>query len=185
MQSGLLPEFALLVNNLYAPSGTSIPMAQASAPLGWTSSAVTDTSLRYNSSTGGASAGSTAWSSWNFGGTFNVTTFVLTEAQLPVHAHVINDPGHSHPVSDPGHTHTASVQMWGTGSAGGDPTTFGSGSSTISYYTAFLAAAATGVTTTPVATGITTANQGLSSNVTPTYTTPQVKYVDHILAVKS
>src|SRR5574337_1262634 len=103
MSSGLIPEFALLVTNLYAPAGTSIPMAQAAAPLGWTSSTVSDTSFRYNSSTGGSSAGTVAWSSWNSGGTFNLNAFTLTVAQLPSHNHGVNDPGHTH--TDSGHVH--------------------------------------------------------------------------------
>lgn len=178
MTTGLMPEFALLVTNLYAPAGTSIPMAQATAPLGWTSSAQTDVALRYNSGTGGATGGSAGWSGWNGGGTFNLNAFTLSTAQLPAHSHGINDPGHSH--TDSGHQHQAQ------GNAGfligGVGNNFGGGASTFSTGNLTNSATANIQSST---TGISTQNTGTGATITPTITTPLVKYVDHILAVKS
>jgi microcystin-dependent protein len=35
-------------------------------------------------------------------------THVLSSAEMPAHAHIVNDPGHVHGVGDPGHTHGVS-----------------------------------------------------------------------------
>ena len=169
-----------LDNALVAPPGTSIPMAQASPPPGWNSSAVSDTSFRYNSGSGGSSGGSVNWSAWNFGGTFNVTAFSLNSSQLPVHAHTIPDPGHAH--TSPGHVHTADggFGLWTLGP--GNSINFPGGSSS------FQSAATSDATAVTINTAFTgqnaTNNAGSGSSVNPTYTTPQVKFVDHILAVK-
>lgn len=175
MSSGLIPEFALLVTNLYAPPGTSIPMAQAAAPLGWTSSVVSDTAFRYNSGTGGGTGGSTAWSSWSGGGTFNVNSFTLSIAQLPAHNHT--DSGHTH--TDAGHVHTASGgAAFYTNAVSQLLTGGGTNSFTIALDTATgFASINTG--------NANIQNTGSGSSIQPNFTTPTVKYVDHILAVKS
>lgn len=163
-----------IADALVAPSGTSIPMAQASAPFGWVSSTVADTSLRYNSSTGGGSGGSTNWSSWNGGGTFSVNTFTLSVAQLAAHSHT--DSGHAH--VDSGHQHGAS--NGGGFFCGGTASSFGSTGGTFSNLTN------TGIASANIETGYANLeNTGSGSGITPTYTTPSVKYIDHILAVKS
>lgn len=224
MTSGLFPEFALLVTNLYAPAGTQIPMAQASAPLGWTTVSITDTSLRYNNGSGGTSGGSTAWSAWNFGGTFGVNSFVISGSQLPTHNHVINisDPGHGHGVTDPGHGHGVSDPTHGHGvsdpghhhtpsqggvfwtnaanqfiaQGSGPASAFGDGNTTNNATSIgingsgtgiSINGSGTGVSVNGAGTGITSSsnNAGSSTAVSPTYTTPQVKYMDHILALKS
>lgn len=182
MTTGLLPEIGLNIVNLYAPAGTRIPMQQAAPPLGWTSdtsAAFNDCSMRINSGSGGSSGGSTAWSQWNFGGSFNVNTFAIAVSQLPPHNHGINDPTHSH--VDPGHQH---IQNSATYYNTGGSTFVGGGGGNI----ASLGGIGTGTTSVSLnnaATGISTQNTGSGSTITPTYTTPQVKYADHIIAVKS
>lgn len=179
MTTGMIPESALNIVNLYAPQGTQIPMSQAAAPLGWTSVSTSDASMRYNTSTGGATGGSTGWSSWNFGGTFNINAFGLSLAQMPSHTHGINDPTHNH--GDGGHAHAAPGGDFvviggggGNGLAGGGqafsfPATTGTGFASIGFS----------------ATGVSTQANGGSGAIQPNYTTPQVKFVDHILCLKS
>lgn len=185
MSSGLFPEFALLITNLYAPAGTRIPMQQSNPPLGWTSDSsatMTDCSMRINSGTGGSTGGSTVWSAWNFGGTFGVNAFTISVAQLPAHSHGVNDPGHSHAVNDPGHTH--SVQRDSNTGSNSNSITANNGISIVSDIAA-LTSATTGLGIFGSTTGITTQNAGSGSSISPNYTTPQVKYADHIIAVKS
>jgi hypothetical protein len=174
--------FAGEYDALIAPVGTSWPMAQATAPNGWTSSAITDTSFRYNSVSGGSSGGSTNWSSWNFGGTFNVNSFSISVAQMPTHNHGVNDPTHIH--VSPGHNHSPSsgFDFWTSTSSGGGIFSPTSGGNSINLETVTNTV---GVTINANSTGITTQNNGSGSSITPTITTPQLKYVDHILAVKS
>jgi hypothetical protein len=174
MTTGLIPEFALQITNLYAPASTSIPMANATAPLGWVSAAISDTSLRYNSGSGGTSGGSTNWSSWNFGGTQNCNGFALSIAQLPAHSHV--DAGHTH--GDAGHQHSLTdFQAQLAGNTGGAITG-------VWVNTVFGVATTTGFANIQTS-NANIQNTGSGATITPTFTTPQVKYVDHILAVKS
>lgn len=93
-----------LNTTLGAPSGTRVVFQQAAAPVGWTvdaSATFTDCAMRFNQ--GAGNGGTTNWSSWNYGGTFNVASVALTVAQMPAHAH--NDAGHGTPLSDGGHGH--------------------------------------------------------------------------------
>jgi hypothetical protein len=130
--------------------------------------------MRYNAGSGGSSGGSTNWSSWNFGGTQNLNAFTISVAQLPSHNHP--DSGHSH--SDAGHTHSlTNFQAQLAGNTGGAITG-------VWVNTPF------GVTTNTNFANIQTsfANvtaAGSGASIQPNFTTPQVKYVDHILAVKS
>jgi hypothetical protein len=167
---------------LTAPSGTTIPMAQAAAPAGWTSSTISDTSLRYNSTSGGSGGGSVGWSAWNFGGSFNVNTFTLSSAQLAPHAHGVNDPTHAH--SSPGHAHTpaSGYEFWTSSPSGGASTTLpgGSFSQNLEVGTNDVA-----VTINNASTGITIQTTGSGAGITPTFNTPQVLFIDHIMAVKS
>jgi hypothetical protein len=173
MTSGLVPEFALLVTNLYAPPGTSIPMAQASPPLGWISSPITDTSFRYNSSSGAGFGGSIGWSSWNGGGIFNANAFTLSIAQLPPHSH--SDAGHAHGTTDPGHHHQMLYFSGNNATGGAGAPAYPGADQTLT--------ATTGVS---INTGFANLNNtGSGAAITPNYTTPSVKYLDHILAVKS
>jgi len=145
-----------------APAGTRMLFNQAAPPAGWTQevgAAFNDTSVRTVTSAGGATAGSVLWSSWNFSGTFNVNSFALSVAQLPAHSHTVTDPGHRH----------------GTGyfnNASGNP---GTG----------IPAYSGGDQTTSVTTGITLQNTGSGAFITPTYQTPQVKFSDYIIGIKS
>lgn len=184
MASGLIPEFALLVTNLYAPAGTRIPMQQSAPPLGWTSdvsAAFTDCSMRINSGSGGGTGGSTLWSAWNFGGTFNVNGFTISTAQMPSHSHTIPDPGHSH--SSPGHTHTGGGGFGFWTSAPGQSLNFLGGANAIQNSATTDATAIT-INTAFTGQNATNAN-GSGATITPNYTTPQVKFADHIIAVKS
>jgi len=220
MTSGIFPEYALLVTNLHAPPGTRIPMNQAAPPLGWTqdtTTAMNDCSMRVIASAGGGAGGSTAWSAWNFGGTFGVNAFTISTAQMPVHNHGIsdpghghgftdvghnhgiNDPGHGHGVGDPGHTHSIAYNGGGGSPNGfGGPISGASGAfSSDVAATCNISIGASGSNISNQASGsgitainaavsnITTVNNGSGAAIGPTYTTPQVKYTDHIMAVKS
>jgi len=179
------------VNALIAPAGTRIPMQQASAPFGWTSDtsgAFTDCSMRINSGSGGGTGGSLGWSGWNFGGTFNVNSFNLSISQMPTHNH--GDAGHNHGAYDTGHSH-------GPGSPGGQfvlggaPTSNGGftlqGAGSGYYYNSSSTSyTATGYANVGTDTGYANIqNTGGGTGINPTYTTPQVKYADHIIGVKT
>jgi hypothetical protein len=70
-------------------SGTAVVFAQTSAPTGWTKSAThNDKALRVVSGTA-SSGGSTAFTSV-FGAGKSSGSFVLTSAEVPVHAHVLS-----------------------------------------------------------------------------------------------
>jgi len=181
MATGMVPEFGLEIVNLYAPAGTRIPMQQAAPPLGWTSDTstpMTDCSMRINSGTGGGNGGTTGWSSWNFGGVFNVNAFSLSIAQLAAHAHT--DVGHGHGVNDGGHAHLLGAAYCYL-AGGGDLS--GNGGTNVHYQNNGTTAATTGVSIQAGFAGIT--NTGSGAAIQPNYTTPQVKYADHIMAVKS
>ncbi|RQX81797.1 hypothetical protein DF034_17430 [Burkholderia anthina] len=170
------------LGTLTAPSGTRIPMNQQSAPVGWTqdtSAALNDCSVRVVTTGGGGTGGVVAWSTWNFGGTFNVTPFTLSIAQLPPHSHV--DTGHTHGLTDNGHAHgPGSGTAFYTNAAG--PGNFGGGGTAINTVNT-TATAATGVSVNAGVANL--QNTGSGANISPTFTTPQMKYTDLIIAVKS
>lgn len=131
-----------------APSGTRAVLQQASAPAGWTidtSTNYADCSARFNSSTGGASGGTSGWSTWNFGGLFSVAGHALTIAELPPHTHGI--------MSNNVAGSFAGLSYATTGSAQSIPTDTGTA----------LAGQVHG----------------------HTYLTPQIKYADCLIAIKS
>jgi hypothetical protein len=167
---------------LVAPAGTIIPFANTTAPNGWAlinNASVTDASMRLNPTTGGSAGGSITWSSWNFGGTFNLNAFTISVAQLPAHNHAVNDPGHGHGVNDPGHSHSYTyTNILSSGASGGAGFQI-TGQSGVATSTD-----ATGVTVAAALSNITTANTGSGSSITPNITTPQVKYIDFIVASK-
>lgn len=179
MSFGFLPDSGV-AGNLIAPAGTRIPMQQASAPFGWTSdssAAMNDCSLRINSGTGGATSGSTGWSTWNFGGTVNINTFTLSIAQLPAHNHSATDSGHAHSITDNGHTHN-----FGQNSAN---IVAGNGAPTLQSNSQQTSLSGTGISINNGTANVTIGNTGTGAGITPSITTPQVKYADHIMAVKS
>jgi len=164
-----------------APAGTRMLFNQAAPPAGWTQetgAAFNDTSVRTVTGAGGSTAGSVLWSSWNFSGTFNVNAFTLTLAQLPTHTHV--DAGHVHGLNDPAHAHTPN-------GGGGFLTTQNAGSYANGVNNlaviATTSAATTGITMNSAQANI--QNAGSSAAVTPTYQTPQVKFSDYIIGIKS
>lgn len=131
-----------------APSGTRVVLQQAAAPAGWaidTSTNFADCSVRFNSSTGGASGGTTGWSAWNFGGTFAASGHALTVAEMPPHVHLIPTSAFSGSI--------AGVSYETNGTSGGLSTDSGSG----------------------------LLGQAHAHN----YVTPQVKYADCLIVVKS
>jgi hypothetical protein len=171
------------VGTLTAPSGTRAVFQQATAPVGWTvdtSSSFMDASVRFMSGPGFGNGGTTGWSAWNFGGQFSLNAFTLSIAQLPAHSHPVSDPGHVHPVSDPGHVHPASSGRFIV-SGGGVNTFNGGGAAGIGD----IATATTGITVSNANTGISTTNTGSGASIQPTFNTPQVKYADIIVGIKT
>lgn len=191
---------------LDAPKGTRLVLQQAAAPTGWTVDTadwLTDCAMRF--SPGGNHAGSVNWSAWNFGGTFTTDGRALTVGQMPVHAHGVNDPGHGHGVNDPGHAHGASASVndpghlhavyFNNGSnqirgVGGPVGPGGLSTTTDRAWTGIsvgvsVHGAGTGIWLSPSGTGIGIQNNGGGQAHDHTYKTPQVKYADCIVAVKS
>lgn len=184
-----------LNTTLGAPSGTRVVFQQSAAPTGWvmdTNAAYADCSVRFNN-TGLSSGGSTPWSAWNFGGQFGVNGHQLSTAEMPSHSHGdnghghgVSDPGHGHGVNDPGHNHPftsrqnilpqsgSSTGCW-TGTAQDWTGVVGTGIS--------IAASGCGI-------GIQTGYANLAAaggNAAHGHTinTPQVKYADVIICIKS
>lgn len=173
-----------------APSGTRMLFNQPSPPVGWaqeTGAVFHDCSVRtVNTPTGGSTGGSTVWSGWNYGGVFNLNTFTLSVAQLPVHGHA--DAGHSHGVNDPGHVHGAPN---GQGFWMGNGQSYlnvlssdgGGGGFGVASVSANIAAQATNVS---LQTGYSNnANTGSGAAITPSFNAPQVKYSDYVIGIKT
>lgn len=168
--SGLVPPNNFISGEMPAPAGTRIAFNQPSAPLGWvtdTSAALSDCSPRtMTDSSGGATGGSTAWSSWNFGGVFNINNFTISLAQMPTHNHGMSST-HSHGPSD-GRDYLGVVgsgTQWEAGGGGNVPQQVG--------------------TSNAVGTGVTLQNNGSGAAVGTTITTPQIKFTDLIICQKS
>lgn len=174
-----------LPNALVAPAGTNMVFAQSTAPNGWSinsAAAFNDASMRLNSGTGGTTGGATAWSSWNFGGSFGVNAFSLSVAQLAAHSHA--DSGHTHGYTDPAHTHGASdggAILTNHNSGGADLTPIANGNGQ-HFSIANIATSFTGITINSSTANL--LNNGSGAAITPTYTTPQVKFVDFIMCTK-
>lgn len=180
-----------------APSGTRLVFQQAAAPTGWTvdaSSFLQDCAMRFNA--GAAHGGTTAWSSWNYGGSYAVSGTAISIAQMPSHNHSdsghnhgVNDPGHNHYLNDPGHSHSIPGNIGVQGNTysqeGTNSRLFNiQGWSTNASGTGiWLNAAATGVYLSASNANITYTGGGATHN--HTLTTPQVKYADCVVCVKS
>jgi hypothetical protein len=152
------------LGTLTAPMGTRMLFNQAAPPLGWTQetgSAFQDASVRTVTTAGGGTAGSVAFSQWNFGGTFNVNSFTLSVSQLPSHTHTLHDPGHLHTLGG------SLITAGGVGVGGS-----GTGQTSAQN-------------TATATTGITMDATGFGTAVTPTFTTPQVKLSDYVIGIKS
>jgi hypothetical protein len=166
---------------LIAPAGTRIPFNQAAAPNGWTQdtgAGLNDCSMRVVTGAGGTQGGSTLWSSWNFGGTFGVNGFTISVAQMPGHNHGISDPTHSHGTANHNHTINGGTASFLVNGGSGAAATGGA-------FSATSATDAASVSVNAASTGISTQNNGSGAGIFPTYTTPQVKYTDFIMGVKS
>jgi|SRR5215469_5923984 len=179
---------------LGAPSGTRAVFQQAAAPTGWTvdsNAAFSDCSMRFNQAVG--NGGSLGWSGWNFGGQFNVAAHVLTVAEMPSHAHSdaghghgIGDGGHAHGVNDGGHSHAYNTyvsQAPQSGSSTQCLTGMQSARTSNDACNISIAASGTGIS---IGTGYANiqANGGNAGHV-HTLTTPQCKYADCIIGIKS
>jgi hypothetical protein len=166
------------LGTLDAPSGTRMLFNQASVPLGWsqeTGAAFGDCSLRVVTGSGGATAGSTAWSAWNSGGTFNVNAFTISVAQMPVHSHTGTTGSSNQSLN---HTHS--------GAETSDQNLIGGSSGAFVRLNNSSTVTQTGATDlTSHGHSFTTNNTGSGSSITPTFTTPAVKYTDMIIGVKA
>lgn len=94
--------------NSFDPGTTLGGFIQSTAPTGWTKiTTYNDCALRIVSGTvtsGGTVNFSTAFS----GSSATVDGTSITTAQMPSHAHTVNDGGHNHTFIDPGHAHGVS-----------------------------------------------------------------------------
>jgi hypothetical protein len=162
---------------LTAPSGTRAVFQQASAPTGWTvdaSATFADAAMRFNNS-GFTTGGVTAWSGWNAGNTINLNAFTLSVAQLPAHNHT--DAGHIH--TDAGHTHRPG-DLHNFYTDGTSATITGPGALNLST------SSGTNVGNANIQTGFANIqNTGSGASITPNFTTPQVKFADCIVGIKS
>jgi hypothetical protein len=167
--SGLIPPQNFLTGEMPAPPGTRIAFNQASAPLGWTtdtSAALADCTPRtMTDSSGGSTGGTTGWSGWNFGNVLSINAFTISAAQMPVHNHAMSST-HSHAAGD-GRNFLRLDSSGATLEAGGSWAYQAIGSSNAS------------------AANVSLQNNGSGSSVTTTYTTPQVKFIDICIGLKS
>jgi len=167
MSSGLMPYGFFVVGQLIAPAGTRTIFHQAAPPPGWAQevgAAYSDTDLRVNHSSP-STGGSANWSGWNNGGVFNCNAITLSVANLPVHSHGVNDPTHSHGFPGPVNFLTNVDNQHAA-------------------FTRDVATNQVGSTSTNSA-GLSSNNSGSGGSFTPTFTTPVLKYTDHVIGVKS
>lgn len=165
MSSGMMPFGFFVVGQLTAPSGTRTIFHQAAPPLGWTQevgAAYSDCDLRVNHSSP-STGGSANWSGWNNGGVFNCNAITLSTANLPVHSHGVNDPGHSHGIAA--------------------SSFFVSIDNIHAAFTRDVATNQVGATSVNSA-GLSSNNSGSGGSFTPTFTTPVLKYTDHVIGTK-
>jgi hypothetical protein len=167
MTTGFLPPQFYLTGEFVAPAGTQMPFHMAAPPLGWVQNVAagySDSAMRATN-TGLSSGGSTAWSGWGSGNTLNMNGFALTTTQLPSHTHGVNDSGHSH---------TFAVTMLTY-----DGTTAGAhafGGPVQNFFNQ-------DVTTNDA--GLSSNNAGSGATITPTFTTPTVKFTSFCIGTKS
>jgi hypothetical protein len=88
--AGALPTFQTISTQAF-PSGTKMSFYQASAPTGWTkdtTAALNDAILRIVTGSGGATGGSTAFSTW--AAVTSTSSYTLTTTDIPSHSHNIS-----------------------------------------------------------------------------------------------
>lgn len=169
----MLPYGATMPDALLAPPGTRMPFHQASPPVGWVQDTTTpynDTMIRTNNS-GPSTGGTTGWSGFMFGNTLNLNAFTLSASQLPVHNHAIaSDPGHSHAIL--------------AGNDGAKAVWYNNGSGPNGPGSAGAAVAGQTVNFGPNDAGLSAANNGSGAAIQPSWTTPQVKFLNMIIGIK-
>lgn len=168
--NSLFPTSGAVIPTLEAPPGTRCLFHQASPPLGWvTDTTITDHALRVVTGAGGGTGGTTNSSTWIGAGTFAANAFTISTAQMPSHTHSVSS-AHQHGGG-------GGANFWYT-AAGGS-----SGFSNTSGSVAWNLEPSTGSSTTGLTSPTTATGSGAS--VTPTYTTPNVKYAALVIAQKS
>jgi hypothetical protein len=165
------------IGTLTAPAGTAMPFQQAVAPLGWVgqiTTAYNDAILRVINPSQFSNTGGSLGASGFIIGPYSVDGHALTVAELAAHNHV--DAGHLHGLTDPGHQHTVNSSP-GVGTSAGGPNTIQQSAGTMN----------TTVSTTGITVQLNAASiQNTGSGTAHVHThTPNVKFVDHIVAVKS
>lgn len=152
----------LIGAQLTAPPGTRMSFHQAAPPLGWvTDASLSDHAMRVVTSGGGASGGTTNHSTYLGAGTFNLNGINLTTTHLPSHAHTVNiSHGHTLPI-------TALTYNGGGFALDNTSPNFGAGALNGNV------------------TGATINNNGSGTTITPTITTPSLKFTAFIVAQKS
>lgn len=169
------------IGTLTAPSGTSMAFQQASAPTGWvaqTGSLYLDAFMRSVTPSGFSGSGGSVGAGNLILGPITGDGHALTVAELAIHTHV--DSGHSHVITDPQHNHgPAGGGAFYTTQASG--TNYGGGATSFTPV-ASTANSSTGITINNGTAAIQNAGSGNAHSHT---LTPNCKYVDQIIAVKS
>jgi hypothetical protein len=91
--AGALPTFQTISTQAF-PSGTKMSFYQASAPTGWTKDTTADLNdaiLRIVTGSGGATGGSTAFSTW--AAVTSTSSYTLATADIPSHSHTATNGG--------------------------------------------------------------------------------------------
>lgn len=165
-------------------AGTRTIFQQAAAPTGWTKeagAAYNDCAMRITTGAGGGTGGADAFTT-HFGAGKSTNGFTLTAAEIPAHAHGVNDPTHNHSVNDPTHSHGLPVNVEGIGDDGVHE---GGGTGSARYYVAGTNAAATGISINGTGTGISIQNTGGGGSHAHVMANFNIKYADFVLAQRN
>jgi hypothetical protein len=173
------------IGTLTAPAGTRLLFNQAAVPVGWTletGAAYNDCALRTVNTAGGSIGGSITWSQWNFGGVFAVTPFAIGVSQLPSHNHTVSGvTGANNTTLNHTHTSLNGSGFWESG-----------GGNIVGSGTSFSLNDTSGTTASPNISldhthnfSATSSSAGSGVLISPVFTTPQVKFTDMIIGVKS
>lgn len=159
---------------LTAPSGTAMSFQQPAAPLGWvaqTGTAFDDAMLHIVIPANFVGTGGTNLASTLITGPFVGGAHALTIAELAAHGHP--DSGHAHGTTENPHTHSDGSGIAFGAATGGSPVPGAAGST---------GSAVTGLTINLGFAQPTAAGSGTAHSHT---TNAALKFVDHIVAVKS